>query len=218
MKIVFISPHPDDECDNAGGTLAKLVKRGNEVYIIYLTDGSMGSPIAEERGRTLAEKRKREALEGLKILGIRNSPFFLDFPDYRLKFHVNEAKNYVSEIFKSLSPDIVFYPSLFEAHPDHKAGGHIAKQAVIGLRISEFTYLNWPPLNWRRVLWKLSHKRILVNIKEFKEVKLKAMMRHESQFRYLDKDYVHRFFETDFERFYVEKLIDKSHLREILDN
>ncbi|BDB97875.1 PIG-L deacetylase family protein [Saccharolobus caldissimus] len=213
MKVVFISPHPDDECDNAGGTLARLVKRGNGVYVIYLTDGSMGSPIAGERGKILVEKRKKEALEGLKVLGISNVPFFLDFPDSKLKFYINEAKNYVSEIFKSLSPDVVFYPSIFEAHPDHRAGYYIAKQAIIGLRISEFTYLNWPPL--RRILWKLSLKRILVDIKEFKEVKLKAMMMHESQFKYLDRDYIRRFFETDFERFYVERLVSRSHLREI---
>ena len=39
-KVIIFSPHPDDDIISMGGTLLKLVQKGNEVYSIYMTPGT----------------------------------------------------------------------------------------------------------------------------------------------------------------------------------
>ena len=38
MKILVVSPHPDDETLGAGGTLLKMKKRGDRVTWLNVTD------------------------------------------------------------------------------------------------------------------------------------------------------------------------------------
>ncbi|MEM2914808.1 MAG: PIG-L family deacetylase, partial [Candidatus Bathyarchaeia archaeon] len=38
-KVLIFAPHPDDETFGCGGTIAKRVSEGYEVFIIVMTDG-----------------------------------------------------------------------------------------------------------------------------------------------------------------------------------
>ncbi|MCM1021819.1 MAG: PIG-L family deacetylase [Muribaculum sp.] len=40
-RILIFSPHPDDDVISMGGTIARLVKQGHEVYIAYQTSGNI---------------------------------------------------------------------------------------------------------------------------------------------------------------------------------
>lgn len=42
MKIMAVSPHPDDETLGAGGSLLKLRDLGNEIYWLNITDVNIG--------------------------------------------------------------------------------------------------------------------------------------------------------------------------------
>jgi LmbE family N-acetylglucosaminyl deacetylase len=224
MKILYVSAHPDDECDNAGGTLAKLSKH-NDIYIIYFTDGRLGSPYPEERGDKLALIRKKEAMEGLKVLGIDpNKAYFLEYPDGELSKFISDAVKKVIPILQNISPNVIFYPSTFDAHPDHWAAGKIMKEAIHEARIQadQLSYLNWEPkisrnlkITLRYLEWKISMKKaIYVNIEEFMDVKFEAIKKHESQIKYFDNQYIEKFFKSKYERFYVEK--SYSNLKEII--
>ena len=54
MKIVVVSPHPDDESLGAGGLIAKHKKAGDQVFWINITD------VEEKEGwdKAFIEKRK----------------------------------------------------------------------------------------------------------------------------------------------------------------
>ena len=39
MKILVIAAHPDDEVYGMGGTIAKLSEAGDEVHVLFVTDG-----------------------------------------------------------------------------------------------------------------------------------------------------------------------------------
>ena len=216
MKVLHVAPHPDDETDAAGGTLAKL-SRSHDVFVVYLTDGREGSPNPEERGVQLAVRRRREALEALRVLGIRpENAFFLDYPDQRLRFYARKASERLAELLKAIWPDLLIYPASFDAHVDHHAGARVAKLAVkkAGLRANELSYLVWPPepsrhpARYRRYQAALG-RRILVDVGEYKAIKLEAIKRHESQFKHFDAEFIRRFFETDYEVFYVERVVDR---------
>ena len=38
-KVLFVSPHPDDETLAAGGLLQDIQARGGQVYVVFLTSG-----------------------------------------------------------------------------------------------------------------------------------------------------------------------------------
>ena len=57
LDIIFAMPHPDDVEITCGGTIAKLVKLGHQVGIVYLT--SCGRPSAPRRRRFWASRTGR---------------------------------------------------------------------------------------------------------------------------------------------------------------
>ncbi|GMV96274.1 MAG: glucosamine-6-phosphate deaminase [Phycisphaerae bacterium] len=40
-RVLCFSPHPDDDVISMGGTLTRLVQRGNEVHVAYMTSGNI---------------------------------------------------------------------------------------------------------------------------------------------------------------------------------
>ena len=73
-KVLVISPHPDDEVIGVGGSMAKLISLGHEVYI--LTVSGHLPPLYKRRDY---DKSVEEAYNAYKILGISNSKF-LEIP------------------------------------------------------------------------------------------------------------------------------------------
>ena len=45
MRIIVISPHPDDETLGAGGSILKLRDLGNEIHWLNITDAKPGGGI-----------------------------------------------------------------------------------------------------------------------------------------------------------------------------
>ena len=115
MRVLVIAPHPDDEVLGCGGTIAKHVADGNQVYVAIVTRGTvpMFSEPAIETGR--AECRIADALLNVK------ETVFLDFPAVRLeeipRHELNDA--FVS-LIQDIKPDIVYLPHRGDMQLDHK--------------------------------------------------------------------------------------------------
>ena len=74
MKILVVSPHPDDEAIGCGGTLRKHVVEGDHVRVLYFTSGEQGG-----HGRTKDQTRhirESEAQKAATILGIPDIEFW----------------------------------------------------------------------------------------------------------------------------------------------
>ena len=67
--IMFIAAHPDDDA-YVHGTLAMLHDHGNEVYVVILTSGNVGTQDPEISMTDLARIRKQEEIDALAELGI----------------------------------------------------------------------------------------------------------------------------------------------------
>lgn len=118
MKIyLVIAPHADDEILGCGATIAKLSAEGNEVYVLIVTNASIGAP--ELYSTQDIDKVRKEAKEAHKILGVKDT-FFMDFPAPRLDtFPSYKISKEISKLFDKLKPEIIFIPGLGDLHLDH---------------------------------------------------------------------------------------------------
>lgn len=116
MKIMVISPHPDDETLGAGGSILKLKDLGNEIYWLNITDVEIGGQydvdFVEKRKSQIAGIREYFGFEGFINLG---------FAPTELNDSIKgELINSIGEAFERIKPNCVILPDYNDAHSDHK--------------------------------------------------------------------------------------------------
>jgi len=129
MKILIIVAHPDDEVLGCGGTIARLIKEGFEVYTLILGEGITSRDNMRDRKRREEEitELKGEAKEANKILGVKEV-FFYDFPDNRFDtVPFLDIVKVVEKIKNSINPEIIFTHYERDLNVDHQ----ITYRAVI---------------------------------------------------------------------------------------
>jgi LmbE family N-acetylglucosaminyl deacetylase len=124
-KIVCVGAHPDDPETGMGGTLAKYIAEGHDVYIIYLTTGEAG--IANLSHKKAATIRKKEAECANEVLGTKS--IFLGQIDGQT-IYTPKWENKLNEILRKINPDIVYTHWPVDSHRDHQIA-------------SLLTYQNW---------------------------------------------------------------------------
>ena len=138
--ILGISAHPDDLDWGAGGTIAKLAAEGAAVYYLILTDGSKGSADRNMSAEQLIEMRQAEQQAALALFGGK-SVEFLGYADGELEV-TRELKRQLVKAIRKIKPDLVittdpatlYVPERgFINHPDHRAAGQAALDAVFPL-------------------------------------------------------------------------------------
>ena len=113
-KVLAIAPHADDEIIGLGGTLAKHVSQGDEVYVCIVTRGK--EPIfTEEYMKVLRE----ETNACHKELGVVKT-FFLEFPSVMLdSVPRHELNGALMGVFNEVKPQIVYFPHFGDLQKDH---------------------------------------------------------------------------------------------------
>ncbi|MBW1650868.1 MAG: PIG-L family deacetylase, partial [Deltaproteobacteria bacterium] len=76
---LIIAAHPDDEVLGCGGTIARHISEGDNVAVLFLSDGVS----SREKPNQSIEERNKSAFEACKILGA-DTPLFLNFPDNKM--------------------------------------------------------------------------------------------------------------------------------------
>ena len=139
QRILFIMAHPDDAEFTSGGTVARLTAEGREVYYLLATRGDKGS---EEPGMTperLAGIREVDQRAAAQALGVKDV-FFLDYSDGEVEPTLKMRSEFV-QIVRTLRPDVVFTFDpwrRYEMHPDHRAVGICALDALAASRGSMY--------------------------------------------------------------------------------
>lgn len=126
MNVLVIAPHPDDEILGVGGTIAKRVSQGDDVYVCIVTKGC--APIFSEE---FIEQGRKEAREAHQFLGVKET-IFLDFPAVMLetvpRFELNDK---ICQVVQRIKPDEVYIPHRGDMQIDHQM---IADAAMVALR------------------------------------------------------------------------------------
>ena len=126
MIVLVIAPHPDDEILGVGGTIAKRVMNGDDVYVCVVTKA--GEPLFREE---LVEQGRKECREADKYLGVKET-FFLNFPAVRLeevpRYKLNDG---LMQAVQKVKPDEVYIPHRGDMQLDHKM---IVDAVMVALR------------------------------------------------------------------------------------
>ncbi|MEM0280045.1 PIG-L family deacetylase [Metallosphaera sp.] len=206
MKVLVISPHPDDETLCCGGSILNHVRRGDKVTVVIVTDGRYGSPSPELRGTDeLVELRKKEALMATSKLGVEDVRF-LNFEDSKVMINQDKIIKKIASVIGE-GQDLIYSPLPMDGHQDHASLGRIMTK----LAPTSLFYLIWIPsglkAHSRRVgLIKLRNwERIEKDIEKFREVKLRALEEYKSQLGGFSGDFLRRL-TADHERFYRRPL------------
>lgn len=129
--LVF-APHADDETFGMGGSILKAKKEGIAVHLVVVTDGALGGKQSD-----LVSIRQKEVEQAVALLGISSLEIWGE-PDRGLCINegtLEKAKNSLEKI----KPQSVFFPGVYEPHPDHRMTSRIIWAALGELRKSGST-------------------------------------------------------------------------------
>jgi len=120
MNILGIGAHPDDIEFGCGGTLIKYVDRGHVLYLLVMTGGELGAPIAT---------RTEEQLESKSILGAERI-FWGGYEDTQLVVN-QDVISKIEDVIADVRPDLIFCHFPDDTHQDHR---HLAQTTVSATR------------------------------------------------------------------------------------
>lgn len=109
MNILATAAHPDDIEYGCGGTLLKYARRGDNLYLMVLTDGSEGG---EAGVRRREQERAAELLQAKKL-------FWGGFRDTELPVN-KKTISVIEEAIGEVEPDEVYVNYSDDTHQDHR--------------------------------------------------------------------------------------------------
>lgn len=164
-KILILAPHTDDGEFGCGGSIAKFIEEGAEVY--YAAFSLCEDSLPEGWPKDTLEKELRQAT---RVWGIPGSNLLIyRYPVRHFAKHRQKILENLVELERKLKPTIVFMPSFNDLHQDH----HIIAQE--GMRAFKKTTIlayemPWNNINFStQVFIKLEERYIDIKIAALKE-------------------------------------------------
>jgi N-acetyl-1-D-myo-inositol-2-amino-2-deoxy-alpha-D-glucopyranoside deacetylase len=162
QRLLLVHAHPDDETIATGATMAQYAAEGRGVTLVTCTGGEMGEilvpdlvHLAADQDDGLAEHRRGELDEAMRILGVTDHRFLGGFGCYRdsgMKWHEDghavpaddlhanafwhadlaEAATHLVEVIREVRPQVLVTYDQFGnyGHPDHIQAHRVAMRAA----------------------------------------------------------------------------------------
>lgn len=115
-RVLVLAPHTDDGEVGCGGTIARFVDDGAEVYYLALSAAEESVPAGFPK-----DTLRKEVAEATAVLGIPSDHLMVEhfkvrtFPEQR-----QEILEHLWRLNKDLQPDLVLMPSANDVHQDHQ--------------------------------------------------------------------------------------------------
>ena len=206
-KIFVFAPHPDDETIAAGGAICRHREEGDEVYIVFSTDGSESHTAVlgihtDPCPAELAEIRQGEAVAASETLGVpADHVILLHFQDTQL---ASQKDAFTSAVRATLAAhrDVgtIYLPDPDrELNADHRITGLAVLAAVQELQLAPqlLKYVVWDKDVEREFQFQNrlntpvainDHELTeVVDITRFHGTKLEAMAKHRTQVEFFCK-------------------------------
>jgi LmbE family N-acetylglucosaminyl deacetylase len=192
-SALAVFAHPDDIEFSCAGTLARWAKAGSRVRYVVCTSGQVGirsDKTSPEEAQQIRENEQRRAAEiagaqDVVFLGERDGILVADLA-LRKKI-VREIRRFRPEVLICADPTVVFANENYINHPDHRAAGLAALEAVFPAAgqpnvFEELAEEGLKAHKTRRVyVSSFSQGDTFVDISETIDIKVAALQAHESQ-------------------------------------
>lgn len=144
-RILVIVAHPDDVDFGAAGTIAGWTDAGIDVRYCIVTNGDAGGSDPSISRADMGRLRQAEQTAAAKQVGVTELTF-LGYPDGRVEATLELRKD-LSRVIRMVRPDRVVCPSaernytrIGTSHPDHRAVGSAALDAVYPDSRNQFAF------------------------------------------------------------------------------
>jgi LmbE family N-acetylglucosaminyl deacetylase len=188
-SALVIHAHPDDAEFTVGATLAKWAKAGCEITLLLITSGNVGTHDVKYTRETLAQTREAEQMDVARLLGIK-SVVFLRHDDCAVQPTLELSRELVREI-RARKPEVVlcgspegwFYGNDYINHPDHRAAGVAALEAVFPRCEMELFWPEEGPVHKVHAVYVhgTAEDNVAVDVTGWLEAKISALKLHKSQ-------------------------------------
>ena len=185
MNVLAIGCHPDDVEIGCSGTLAKCVKRGDNVTVCHVTNGNMGHEIIspeELRAIRINEAKKAGELAGIEVVT-------LDLGDLLPNGYDRAQRNKIVEVIIAVKPDFIITHSPNDYMPDHREVSKLVFDATFTASVPHYNGGAKAPITPIYYMDNLAGMGFLpteyVDISEEIELKLNMLECHESQLKWM---------------------------------
>jgi len=116
MNILVLSPHTDDGEYGCGGSIARFVSEGKDVF--YVAFSAAEKSVPSEYPQDILRSEVKEATS---VLGIKEKNLIL--LDYAVREFPDNRQSILDDILslkKEFKPDMVLLPSTCDTHQDHQ--------------------------------------------------------------------------------------------------
>lgn len=163
-RILVLSPHTDDAELGAGGLIHLLARNARQVSIVHFSD------TANINGEEVGLSLRGEALASARCLGLtKKNLIFANYPTRFFSSQRQEILDFMIELKKNFTPDLVLCPGPGDKHQDHAVIGAEAIRAFSAQTILGFdTYWNQSLQNPTAVV-ELSRSDVEAKIEALKE-------------------------------------------------
>ena len=115
MKVMVVSPHPDDETLGAGGTLIKLKKQGHSIYWLNITDMKV-----EDGWDIQKVEHRKEQIHAIINYYHFDGFYNLSLPPTKLSIlSEGEIIGKIRGVLEEVKPEWIIIPGQYDAHSDH---------------------------------------------------------------------------------------------------
>jgi len=168
-KILVLAPHTDDGEFGCGGSVARFVEEGKEVY--YAAFSTAEESVPEPWPKDIL---KTEVKEATLRLGIPQSQLIIfNFKVRELSYHRQEILEEMVKIKRDICPDLVFLPSSSDVHQDHST------ISIEGIRAFKNTSIFGYEVPWNNIEFK-TEAFVILTVDHIK-TKLNALDAYNSQ-------------------------------------
>ncbi|HEX8721388.1 MAG TPA: bacillithiol biosynthesis deacetylase BshB1 [Pyrinomonadaceae bacterium] len=178
LDALAVFSHPDDAELTAGGTLLKLKSLGRRTGVCDVTRGEMGT-------RGTPEQRAEESREAARVLQL-DVRVNLEQPDGHV-FVTDEARTALVRVVRAYRPKVILTAHWDDPHPDHAATARLAREAARLASMRRYDEAAGQDAARVPALAHSAYSRLvapsfIVDISDFVEDKLRAILAHRSQF------------------------------------
>jgi LmbE family N-acetylglucosaminyl deacetylase len=188
-QVMVVTPHPDDAEFGVAGTIACQTREDREVVLVVCTNGDKGTSDRNMSPEELARIRENEQRAAAKVLGVREV-IFLGYPDQGLEY-TPELRKQLVRLIRTYQPETVItvdpYRRYFWWHRDHRICGQVVMDAIFPYARDHLAYPDLldeglePHKVKELLLANAEEPNYRVNITETFELKLAALLCHQSQ-------------------------------------